>query len=119
MGSTSSALASGGKVQGCHPDEASNASGRKDLGQRGVSGAGSGFALLLSKQESAARFQNRNRLRWREAVRGPSSPRVARVIRMTQNAKLSGFEIAQRSFSDAAGAAFDRTDWELSELRQS
>jgi hypothetical protein len=28
----------------CHPDEASNASGRKDLGQRRVSAAGSGFA---------------------------------------------------------------------------
>jgi hypothetical protein len=30
----------------CHPDEASNASGRKDLGQRGVSAAGSGSELL-------------------------------------------------------------------------
>ena len=30
----------------CHPDEASNASGWKDLGQRGASAAGSGSALL-------------------------------------------------------------------------
>jgi hypothetical protein len=29
----------------CHPDEASNASGWKDLGQRGVSAAGSGFVI--------------------------------------------------------------------------
>jgi hypothetical protein len=32
----------------CHPDEASDASGRKDLGQRRVSAAGSGFGLLPS-----------------------------------------------------------------------
>jgi hypothetical protein len=34
----------------CHPDEASIASGWKDLGQRGVSTAGSGFELLLSNE---------------------------------------------------------------------
>jgi hypothetical protein len=33
-----------------------------------------------------SRFQNRYRLRWREAVRDPSSARVARVVRMTEGA---------------------------------
>src|SRR5271170_6074072 len=31
----------------CHPDEVSNASGWKDLGQRGVSAAGSGFEFCI------------------------------------------------------------------------
>jgi hypothetical protein len=34
----------------CHPDEASNASGRKDLGQLRASEAGSGFGLAKGSQ---------------------------------------------------------------------
>ncbi len=42
----------------CHPDEASIASGWKDLGQRGASAAGSGSSLLHPiKIRTAARFQ--------------------------------------------------------------
>src|SRR5271155_5407077 len=43
-------LASFAALLFCHPDEASAASGWKDLGQRRASAAGSGFALLPSDE---------------------------------------------------------------------
>jgi hypothetical protein len=51
------------------------ASGWKGLGQRGASAAGSGSEMLLSTKDPKGPlrdFENRYRLRWREAVRDPS-----------------------------------------------
>jgi hypothetical protein len=75
----------------CHPDEASNASGWKDLGQRRASAAGSGFALLLSNQDPKGPlrdFQKTGTGFARAKLSGGQKPypaaRVARSVRMTQ-----------------------------------
>jgi len=39
----------------CHPDEASNASGWKDLGQRGASAAGSGSEFCIRQESGSLR----------------------------------------------------------------
>jgi hypothetical protein len=83
----------------CHPDEASNASGRKDLGQRGASAAGSGFALLLSNEnpKACANVATKDRCAISETGTGfacaklsevHSSHRVAQVVRMTEGLAL-------------------------------
>jgi len=71
----------------CHPDEASNASGRKDLGQRGVSAAGSGFALLLSTEitkEHCAISKTGTGFAGAKLSEILPAARVARFVRMTE-----------------------------------
>ena len=71
----------------CHPDEASNASGRKDLGQRGASTAGSGSELLLSNEilkERFAIFRTGTGFAYAKLSEVRSSLRVAQVVRMTE-----------------------------------
>jgi hypothetical protein len=68
----------------CHPDEASNVSGWKDLGQLRDSEAGTGFEIAqrsfanagahASEYSLDAATQNRNRRRLRPAVRDPFLP---------------------------------------------
>src|ERR1700691_455875 len=71
----------------CHPDEASNAGGRKDLGQRGVSAAGSGFALLLSTEltkEHCAISKTGSGCGGAQTSDTLPAARVARFVRMTE-----------------------------------
>jgi hypothetical protein len=71
----------------CHPDEASIASGWKDLGQRGASTAGSGFALLLSTEDHKERCAiSKTGTGFAGAKLSEILPaaRVARFVRMTE-----------------------------------
>jgi len=83
----------------CHPDEASNASGWKDLGQRGASAAGSGSELLHPIRIRPVRDgSNKGPLRDFKTGTGFAcaklseilpSARVARFVRMTRALALS------------------------------
>jgi len=69
----------------CHPDEASNASGWKDLGQRGASAAGSGSELLHSNKNQGRCAISKTGTGFADAKLSEILPsaRVARFVRMT------------------------------------